>query len=84
LWLTEQGDHKGTSSELQTVKDNLAKTKDELKTSQDEKDKAVAARQRAERDAENSKDCLTAAKGLVRASSEEEADKLFDEMIDAC
>jgi uncharacterized protein (DUF3084 family) len=84
LWLVEQGNHKGTTSELQTVKDNLAKTKDELKTVQSDKDAALAARQRLERDAENSKPCITTAKAFIRATSAADADKLFDQLIDNC
>jgi hypothetical protein len=84
LWLIEQGDHKGTSSELQTVQGNLTRTADELKTAQQQKSQADVEKQRALRDAEAAKPCLDAAKALVRAFSDEEADKHYEAMIQKC
>jgi hypothetical protein len=84
LWLVEQGDHKGTNSELQTVQGNLTKTADELKTAQAQKTQADLEKQRALRDAEANKPCLDAAKGLIRALSDEEADKQYEAMIQKC
>jgi hypothetical protein len=84
LWLVEQGDHKGTSSELQTVQGNLTKTADELKTAQAQKTQADLEKQRVLRDAEATKPCLDAAKALIRAFSEEEADKQYEVMIQKC
>jgi uncharacterized protein (DUF3084 family) len=84
LWLVEQGDHKGTSSELQTVQGNLTKTADELTTAQTQKTQADLEKQRALRDADASKPCLDAAKALIRAFSEEEAEKQYDAMVQKC
>jgi hypothetical protein len=84
LWLVEQGDHKATSSELQTVQGNLTKTADELRTAQQQKSQADSEKQRALRDAEATKPCLDAAKALVRAFTDEEADKQYDVMIQEC
>jgi uncharacterized protein (DUF3084 family) len=84
LWLVEQGNHKGTTSELQTVKNNLGKTTDELKTAQDEAAKSNVDKQRTIRDMENNKPCLDAAKAYVRSLSEAEANKNYDNLIKAC
>jgi hypothetical protein len=84
LWLVEVGDHKGTTSELQSVRDNLENAKGELKTALADKDSATAAKQRLERDAENNKSCLTSVKAMVRADNEQEFKKLADEVYINC
>jgi hypothetical protein len=84
LYLVEVGDHKATSSDLQTTRDTLDKTKAELKTTQADKETAVAAKQRLERDAENSKPCLTAVKGMIHARTEDEFTKFADDVDRIC
>ncbi|ONI76074.1 hypothetical protein ALI144C_35845 [Actinosynnema sp. ALI-1.44] len=84
LWLVEQGDHKGTTSELQTVRADLTKTADELKGAQQARSQSEADKQRLQRDVEHAKPCLDSAKRFVRALTDADADKQFDEMMINC
>ncbi|MCE7005587.1 hypothetical protein LWC34_22565 [Kibdelosporangium philippinense] len=84
LWLVEQGDHKGTSGELQTVQANLAKTAKRLEDTESERIKAVSDKQRAEQNAQATKPCTDAAKSVIRSINEEEFRKGFQEMVKQC
>nr|WP_157527529.1 hypothetical protein [Kibdelosporangium sp. MJ126-NF4] len=85
LWLVEQGDHKGTTSELETVRANLTKTADELRSAQQARSQADTEKQRAQRDMENVKPCLDSAKRFAQgAFSEAEAEKRFDDLMLNC
>jgi hypothetical protein len=84
LWLVEQGNHKGTSSELQTVRDNLTKTQNDLKATRESEANASNAQHKAERDAEINKPCLDAARAFIRATNAADAQKRWDAMIDVC
>jgi hypothetical protein len=84
LWLVEVGNHKGTSSELQTVQQNLDKTRSDLKTALSDKDTALAAKQRLERDIENNKPCLLAVKNMMHARTEDDFKKFADDVDQNC
>lgn len=84
LWLVEQGDHKGTNSELQTVRSNLSKTTKQLEDTEKERASAVADKQRAEQSSAATKPCLDAAKATIRALTEDEFRKNFQEMVKQC
>ncbi|RSM74347.1 hypothetical protein DMH04_40095 [Kibdelosporangium aridum] len=84
LWLVEQGDHKGTNSELQTVRSNLSKTTKQLEDTERERAGAVSDKQRAEQNSAATKPCLDAAKGTIRSISEDEFRKNFQEMVKQC
>lgn len=84
LWLVEQGNHKGTSSELGTVRADLTKTADELKSAEQARSQAESAKQSTQRDLERTKPCLDSAKRLVRALTDAEAEKQYDEMMLNC
>ncbi|MFD1050925.1 hypothetical protein ACFQ1S_38070, partial [Kibdelosporangium lantanae] len=84
LYLVEVGDHKATASDLQITRDSLDRTRAELKTTQADKETALAAKQRLERDAENTKPCLTAVKGMIHARTEDEFKKFADDVDREC
>ncbi|MEV4317744.1 hypothetical protein [Actinocrispum sp. NPDC049592] len=84
LWLIEIGDHKSTANELHTTQASLTKAKDDLKSAEGREQAANTERQKSLKDVQNMQPCYNAAKAFMRANSEQEADKLFDQLIDAC
>ena len=84
LWLVEQGDHKGTTSQLETVRTDLTKTSDDLKNAEQARSQAESAKQRTQRDIEHTKPCLDSAKRFVRALTEADAEKQYDDMLLNC
>jgi uncharacterized protein (DUF3084 family) len=84
LWLIEIGDHKSTSSELSTAQGSLTKTRDDLKAAESKQQAADLERQKTLKDVQAMQPCYNAARALLRAASEDDAKKRFEELVDAC
>jgi hypothetical protein len=84
LWLIEKGDHKSTANELSSTQNSLTKTKDDLKSAEGREQAANVERQKTLKDIQAMQPCFNAAKAFLRASNEADANKAFDQLIDAC
>jgi hypothetical protein len=84
LWAIEQSDHKGTDSELRTVRDTLGKATTELETVRSRYSEATSDKLRVEANLKVVQACVAAAEAYIRATDEAEAEEHYDSMLEEC
>jgi hypothetical protein len=77
LFIVEQGDHKRTSGELGTVRDELDSAKQSATHAADELKRKTAR-------IDQMQGCVSAALKYLEARTEAEAETLFDNLYDSC
>jgi hypothetical protein len=84
MWAIEQSDHKGTDSELRTVRDNLSKTTTELENARSLYSEATSDKLRVESNIKALQACVDAADAYLKATNEQDADKHYGAMLAEC